>query len=58
MASCKRIIIWSILFMLAALHSAIGAETLEQLIAGAKKEPEFTFIAGAGPSVGKRRCHC
>jgi iron(III) transport system substrate-binding protein len=47
MRSCKRIIIWSILFVLAALHSAIAAETLEQLITGAKKEPEFTFIAGA-----------
>jgi ABC-type Fe3+ transport system substrate-binding protein len=54
MRSCKRIIIWSILFVLAALHSAIAAETLEQLITGAKKEPEFTFIAGAQTFGGQK----
>jgi len=33
--------------MVAAPSPIEAAETLEQLIAGAKKEPEFTFIAGA-----------
>jgi iron(III) transport system substrate-binding protein len=33
--------------LLLSLCSSLLAETLEQLIAGAKKEPELTFIAGA-----------
>jgi iron(III) transport system substrate-binding protein len=52
--TCTRIIIWSILFALTALPSALRAETLEQLIAGAKKEPEFTFIAGAQTFGGQK----
>jgi hypothetical protein len=47
MRAGRRITVWSILVVLTAIHSAVAAETLEQLIAGAKKEPEFTFIAGA-----------
>ena len=35
------------LLLLAAACPLIAAETLDQLIAGAKKESEFTFIAGA-----------
>src|SRR5918996_6109713 len=33
--------------MLAAAHPLFAAQTLDQLIAGAKKESEITFIAGA-----------
>jgi iron(III) transport system substrate-binding protein len=47
MKSCKRIALWSILFALAAVPSTLDAQTLDQLIAGAKKESELTFIAGA-----------
>ena len=36
-----------LLFLLAAIHPLFAAETLDSLIAGAKKESEFTFIAGA-----------
>jgi hypothetical protein len=54
MRTCRRIIIWPILFTLFAHHSAVAAETLEQLIAGAKKEPEFTFIAGAQTFGGQK----
>jgi len=54
MRSCKRIIIRSILFVLISFHSAIAAETLDQLIAAAKKEPEFTFIAGAQTFGGQK----
>src|SRR5262245_28050836 len=35
------------LFLLAVAAPLCAAETLDQLIAGAKKESEFTFIAGA-----------
>ena len=45
MKSYTKIIAWSL--MLVSLHSYAAAETLEQLIAGAKKESELTFIAGA-----------
>jgi ABC-type Fe3+ transport system substrate-binding protein len=54
MRSCKQIIVWSILFVLISFHSAIAAETLDQLIAAAKKEPEFTFIAGAQTFGGQK----
>jgi len=37
----------TLLFLLAAAHPLMAAETLDQLVAGAKKESEFTFIAGA-----------
>jgi hypothetical protein len=57
MRTSKRIIVWSILFVLTGLRSGIAVETLESLIAGAKKEPEFTFIGvpknSAHPSVSK-----
>jgi hypothetical protein len=43
-----------LLFALVSLHSAIAAETLEQLIAGAKKESEITFIAGAQTFGGQK----
>ena len=47
MNHCKRIALWAILFALTAVRSGIAAETLDQLIAAAKKESELTFIAGA-----------
>ena len=47
MNNCKRIAVWSILFVLVSIRSGVAAETLDQLIAGAKKESELTFIAGA-----------
>ncbi|HZD40338.1 MAG TPA: extracellular solute-binding protein [Terriglobales bacterium] len=47
MNNCRRIALWAVLVMLAARPSGLAAETLDQLIAGAKKEPELTFIAGA-----------
>ena len=37
----------TLLLALAAACPLSAAETLDQLIAGAKKEPEMTFIAGA-----------
>ena len=40
-----KLVAWSAL--LVSIHSTAGAETQEQLIAGAKKESEITFIAGA-----------
>src|SRR6266481_6233816 len=33
--------------LVAAAHTLVAAETIDQLVAGAKKEPEITFIAGA-----------
>ena len=33
--------------LVGAAHTLVGAETIDQLVAGAKKEPELTFIAGA-----------
>ena len=47
MNTSLRNLFWVILFLLVSSHYAIAAETLDSLIAGAKKEPEFTFIAGA-----------
>ena len=47
MNKCKRVALWSILFALVSIRSGFAAETLDQLIAGAKKESELTFIAGA-----------
>jgi ABC-type Fe3+ transport system substrate-binding protein len=47
MKTCGRIVCWLILFALVSFHAAIAAETLERLIAGAKKESEMTFVAGA-----------
>ena len=54
MKARKRIVVSAVFFALASLHSTVAAETLEQLIAGAKKEPEFTFIAGAQTFGGQK----
>jgi ABC-type Fe3+ transport system substrate-binding protein len=47
MNKCKRNVFWAVLFALVSIQSGLAAETLDQLIAGAKKDPELTFIAGA-----------
>ena len=47
MKSSRLMVCWLLLFTLLLLRSAIAAETLKQLVEGAKKEPELTFIAGA-----------
>ena len=47
-----KLVAWSL--MLVSLHSYAAAETLEQLIAGAKKESELTFIAGAQTFGGQK----
>jgi len=44
----------TLLLALAAACPLSAAETLDQLIAGAKKEPEMTFIAGASVFGGPR----
>jgi iron(III) transport system substrate-binding protein len=54
MRTCKRIVGWAIVFGMVSIQIATAAETLEQLIAGAKKEPEFTFIAGAQTFGGQK----
>src|SRR5687767_10721016 len=45
MRAGRQISVWPILVVLTAVHAAVAAETLDSLIAGAKKGPEFTFIA-------------
>jgi tripartite-type tricarboxylate transporter receptor subunit TctC len=47
MNTCKRIVLWAILLTLVSIRLGLAADTFDQLIAGAKKEPELTFIAGA-----------
>jgi len=54
MRTSKRVPFWSIVFLVAAIQSAAAAETLESLIAGAKKESEITFIAGAQTFGGQK----
>jgi ABC-type Fe3+ transport system substrate-binding protein len=54
MRACKRIVIWLMFFALVSIRSGNSAETLDSLIAGAKKEPEFTFIAGAQTFGGQK----
>ena len=54
MKSCKRSFVWATLFALVSLYSAVAAETLDSLIAGAKKESEFSFIAGAQTFGGQK----
>ena len=54
MRTGKRIVVWSIVFALVSIQSGRAAETLDSLIAGAKKEPEFTFIAGAQTFGGQK----
>jgi ABC-type Fe3+ transport system substrate-binding protein len=46
--------VWMVLFTLLSFAFAVAAETLDSLIAGAKKEPEFTFIAGAQTFGGQK----
>jgi ABC-type Fe3+ transport system substrate-binding protein len=54
MKTGRTSILLAILFALVSFHSAVAAETLDSLIAGAKKEPEFTFIAGAQTFGGQK----
>jgi iron(III) transport system substrate-binding protein len=54
MRTASHSFVWAVLFALASFHSAVAAETLDSLIAGAKKEPEFTFIAGAQTFGGQK----
>jgi ABC-type Fe3+ transport system substrate-binding protein len=46
--------VWAVLFTLLSFHFVVAAETVDSLIAGAKKESEFTFIAGAQTFGGQR----
>ncbi|MGZ8436403.1 MAG: hypothetical protein ACXW6T_19445 [Candidatus Binatia bacterium] len=52
MRVCAKIVAGLVLLL--SVHSAIAAETLEQLIAGAKKKSELTFIAGAQTFGGQK----
>jgi spermidine/putrescine-binding protein len=52
MKSFAKLVAWALVG--ASLRSTAGAETLEQLIAGAKKESELTFIAGAQTFGGQK----
>ena len=47
MTGYKSSLLLTLSLLLAAARPSMAAETLDQLIAGAKKESEFTFIAGA-----------
>src|SRR5437867_7914115 len=44
----------TLLLLLSAAYTLSAAESLDQLIVGAKKEPELTFIAGAGAFGGPK----
>ena len=50
----QRVVICSLLIVVASIQSGFAAETLEQLVAGAKKESEITFIAGAQTFGGQK----
>ncbi len=52
MNSFAKFVAWALVVV--SLQSTAGAETLEQLIAGAKKESELTFIAGAQTFGGQK----
>ena len=52
MNSFAKVVAWALVAV--SLQSTAGAETLEQLIAGAKKESELTFIAGAQTFGGQK----
>ena len=54
MKTGRKGVIFGLLFALVSTHSVGAAETLDSLIAGAKKEPEFTFIAGAQTFGGQK----
>ena len=47
MKNYKRSFFFALVLLLSAACPLMAAETLDQLIAGARKESEFTFIAGA-----------
>src|SRR5690348_9264646 len=47
MKACKNGLLLMLLLLLTSAGPLMAAETLDQLITGAKKESEFTFIAGA-----------
>ena len=50
----RQKLVCAALLTLLPFQFALGAETLDSLIAGAKKEPEFTFIAGAQTFGGQK----
>jgi spermidine/putrescine-binding protein len=50
----RLMLFWAIVFLVVSIQFASAAETLESLIAGARKEPEFTFIAGAQTFGGQK----
>lgn len=54
MISSKRTFVWVLLCLLVSTHPVLAAETLDSLIAGAKKESEITFIAGAQTFGGQK----
>jgi ABC-type Fe3+ transport system substrate-binding protein len=54
MRTGKQFVLGSIFCALAAIQSVSAAETLDSLIAGAKKESEITFIAGAQTFGGQK----
>src|SRR6266536_3498909 len=54
MKGCRRILVWSIFFALVSIRHGTAADTLDSLIAGAKKEAEFTFIACAQTFGGQK----
>jgi ABC-type Fe3+ transport system substrate-binding protein len=47
MKACDGIFVAVLFSMLTAIYPLSAAETLDQIVAGAKKEPELIFIAGA-----------
>jgi len=47
-------VISAALFLLVSFAPALAVESLESLVAGARKEPEFTFIAGAQTFGGQK----
>jgi ABC-type Fe3+ transport system substrate-binding protein len=47
MKDCRRIFLVAVSILIGSPGLLIAAQTLDQLIAGAKKESEITFIAGA-----------
>ena len=54
MTCSKRIFVWLLMCLLVSAHPVLAAETLDSLIAGAKKESEITFIAGAQTFGGQK----
>ena len=54
MKTNKRSVFWLVVFFAVSVQFASAAETLDSLIAGAKKESEITFIAGAQTFGGQK----